>query len=95
MNVPGTHPERSPFKRSFVVYFLLYSAITNQIKSNQSSFMWWKKVPRLSQTHRWFTEYYSVDSVTATDMRNLNKEEDNYRTGSNFCAIICQYVFIW
>ena len=22
---------------------------------------------------RWFTEYYSVDSVTATDMTNLNK----------------------
>ena len=32
-----------------------------------------EKVPRLSQTQRWFTEYYSVDSVTATDMRNLNK----------------------
>ena len=32
-----------------------------------------EKVPRLSQTQRWFTEYYSVDSVTAADMRNLNK----------------------
>ena len=44
-----------------------------QIKSNQSSFIWWKKIPRLSQTQRWFTEHYSVDSVTATDMSNLNK----------------------
>jgi len=33
-----------------------------QIK-NQSSFIWWKKVPRLSQTQRWFTEYYSVDRI--------------------------------
>src|SRR6218665_418306 len=36
-----------------------------------------KKVPRLSQTQRWFTEYYSVDSVTATDMRNLNKVKES------------------
>ena len=26
-----------------------------------------------AKAQRWFTEYYSVDSVTATDMRNLNK----------------------
>jgi len=32
-----------------------------------------EKVPRLTQTQRWFTEYYSVDSVTATDLRNVNK----------------------
>jgi len=31
-----------------------------QIKSNQSSFIWWKKAPRLSQTQRWFTEYYQL-----------------------------------
>src|SRR6218665_2699205 len=43
----------------------------NQIKSIFVYLM--EKVPRLSQTQRWFTEYYSVDSVTATDMRNLNK----------------------
>jgi len=30
---------------------------TKSIKSNQSSLIWWKKVPRLSHTQRWFTEY--------------------------------------
>jgi len=30
------------------------------------------KEPRLSQTQMWFIEYYSVDNVTQTDMRNLN-----------------------
>ena len=44
-------------------------------KSNQINLRLFdgKRVPRLSQTQKWFTEYYSVDSVTATDMRNLNK----------------------
>src|SRR6218665_3865813 len=54
-----------------MMFFLKKIPFLNQIKSIFVYFM--EKVPRLSQTQRWFTEYYSVDSVTTTDMRSLNK----------------------
>src|SRR6218665_2531846 len=54
-----------------MMFFLKKIPFLNQIKSIFVYFM--EKVPQLSQTQRWFTEYYLVDSVTATDMRNLNK----------------------
>ena len=41
---------------------------SNQIKSIFVYLM--LKVPRLSQTQRWFTENYSVDNVTQADIRN-------------------------
>jgi len=31
-----------------------------------------EKVPRRSQTQKWFTGCYSVDNVTQTDIRNHN-----------------------
>src|SRR6218665_1998948 len=62
---------QSCFPHSACIYIVRYTS--NQIKSKSIFVYLMEKVPRLSQTQRWFTEYYSVDSVTATDMRNLNK----------------------
>src|SRR6218665_3895058 len=54
-----------------MMFFLKKIPFLNQIKLIFVYLM--EKIPRLSQTQRWFTEHYPVDSVTATDMRNLNK----------------------
>jgi len=49
---------------SHISSITIYTSCISIIYSNQSSFIWLKIVPRLSQMQKWFTGCYLVKNVT-------------------------------